>query len=152
MKFLLAAAASAVMALGAAPLAAQDNETRADRDARLLAKDMAEMDQEAFAKLTEGRVAGEPTSCVNTFRSNGIRIVEEVGLVYESGDTIWIAIARNPKRLDDFDVPVIERHGSHLCKFDQITMVDRTSQTFSGVLFLHDFVPYTKVKDETSEG
>lgn len=150
MKTLIAATVSAVLALSAGPLAA--NEHSEDRDAKRLAKAMAEIDQEAFAKLTEGRVAGEPKSCVTTFRNNGIRIVEHVGLVYDAGNTLWIAIASNPRRLDDFDVPVIERYGSQLCKFDQITLIDRSSQMFSGVLFLHDFVPYTKVEEATAEG
>jgi len=147
MKSLLAAAISATVAFTAVPLAANDA-----ADAKRLAEDMSQIDQEAFAKLTEGRVAGEPQSCVTTFRSNGLRVVEQVGLVYEAGKTTWIAIARNPRRLDDFDVPVITRYGSQLCKFDQITLMDRSSQMFSGVLFLHDFVPYTKVDDELAEG
>ena len=148
MKRILAATASAALALTAAPLAADEadgekvEETARDRG----------LDQEAFDELTQGRTAGEPRSCVTAFNSNRIRVVEHVGVVYEDGDTTWIALAHHPRRLDYFDVPVFERYGSQLCKFDRITLVDRSSGMFSGVLFLEDFVPYTKVEDEVAEG
>ena len=146
MRTLLAAAAGTALALTAAPLAADDH---AAETAALQPHELGdrEIDMEAWGELTEGRVAGEPKSCVNTFRSQDIRIVENVGMVYEQGDTVWIALARHPQRLDDWDVPVIQRMGSQLCKFDQITLLDRSTRMFSGVLFLDDFVPYTKVKD-----
>lgn len=143
MKSFFTAAAATILALSASPAMADDQ-----ADAEREAKRMSEVDAEAFAELTEGRVAGEPQSCINTLgRGNNLRIVEHVGMVYERGDTVWIALANNPRSLSDHDVPVIRRTGSQLCKFDQITLVDRGSQFFSGVLFLDDFVPYTKVED-----
>jgi hypothetical protein len=121
-------AAVAAMAL-AAPTTAQDREERAEQ---------------AFQELVEGRTAGEPTNCITTFRSNGLRVEEYVGLVYEQGDTIWVARARNPHNLSNWDVPVIERHGSRLCNNDVMRTIDRSSGFFSGTLFLEEFVPYTK--------
>lgn len=117
----------------AAPATAQDREERAE---------------EAFQELIEGRTAGEPTNCITTFRSNGLRVEENVGLVYESGDTIWIARARNPRSLTRWDVPVIERQGSRLCNNDVIRTIDRNSGMFSGTLFLDEFVPYTRNEEE----
>ena len=140
MKTILAAAASTLLALGASPALADEQEQTSEE------KRASHFDAEAFAELTEGRVAGEPQSCITTFASNRLRVVEHVGLAYERGDTVWIALANNPRSLDSFDIPVIRRTGSQLCKFDQITLVDRSSQMFSGVLFLDDFVPYTKVE------
>lgn len=148
MKIVLAATASAALALTAAPLAADEAD---GEQVEKTARDRG-LDEEAFNKLTEGRTAGEPRSCVSAFNNNRIRVVEHVGVIYEDGDTTWIALAHNPRRLDHFDVPVFERFGSQLCKFDQITMVDRSSGMFSGVLFLEDFVPYTKIEDEVAEG
>ena len=133
-----AAAGSAALVMSAGPLAAKDNEERRG------------FDHEAFAKLTEGRVAGEPKSCVNTPNFNRVRVVVHVGVLYETHDTIWIAKANNPRTLDDFDVPVFKRFGSELCKFDRITMVDRFSGFFAGVLFLDDLVPYKKVDEDAA--
>ncbi len=112
----------------AAPAYAQDREERA---------------RMAFAELVEGRTAGEATNCITTFQTNRLRVEEHVGLVYERGDTIWVARTTNPRSLDQWDVPVIERYGSQLCTHDVTRTIDRSSGMFSGVLFLDDFVPYT---------
>lgn len=149
MKKLLAAAVSTALVTTAGPLAANE---QAEAEQVTEQKRERGFDEEAFAQLTEGRVAGEPRSCVTTANHNRVRIIEHVGVAYETGDTIWIALAHNPQRLDDFDVPVFQRFGSQLCKFDRITMVDRFSGFFSGVLFLNDFVPYKKVAEDTAQG
>lgn len=104
----------------------------------------AERGEAKLAELIEGRVAGEPVSCITTFRSNGLRVIEHVGLAYDSGDTIYVARTTNPRMLDRSDVPVIERMGSRLCRTDVMHTVDRYSGFTTGVLFLEDFVPYTK--------
>ena len=133
-KLLTFAAATAALAISA-PLAAQD-------------RDYSERSAQAFAELVEDRVAGEPQPCINTFMSHRLRVVENVGLAYERGDTLWVARARNPDRLTTWDVPIIERYGgSRLCRHDVMRTIDRSSGMFSGVLFLDDFVPYTEADE-----
>ena len=135
MKNLLPATALAAAALSlAVPAVAQD---RAERD--------RQRSDTAFAELVEGRAAGEPVSCITAFDSNRVRVVEHVGITYERGDTIWVARARNPRNLDNWDVPVIERFGSQLCNTDVRRTIDRGSGMFSGVLFLDQFVPYREI-------
>lgn len=112
------------------------------------AQDREERGAIAFAELVEGRTAGEPTNCINTFQSNRLRVEENVGLVYERGDTIWVARTTNPRSLDRWDVPIIERYSSRLCTTDVTRTIDRSSGMFSGVLFLDDFVPYTRIDAE----
>lgn len=130
-KTLAITATALAMTLATTPLAARDAEERS---------------AEAFAELTEGRVAGEPQSCITTVgSSNRIRVEEHLGIVYERGDTIWIARATNPRDLGPWDVPIIDRYGSQLCRMDVIRTVDRSSGFFTGVVFLEDFVPYTRV-------
>jgi hypothetical protein len=100
---------------------------------------------EVFEELVEGRVAGEPQQCISTFHTNRLRVVEHVGLVYERGDTLWVARTRSPRQLGHWDVPVIERYGSsRLCTHDVRRTVDRSGGYFSGVLSLEDFVPYRR--------
>lgn len=131
-QFLFAAAATALALTGTAATA----ETAQERgEARL-------------ARMLEGREAGEPQSCITTFRSNDLRVIEKVGLVYDSGKTIYVARAHNPDSLSTWDVPVIKRWGSQLCKQDQIHTIDRSSGMFSGVVFLDDFVPYTRISND----
>ena len=108
------------------------------------AQTAAEKAEAKFAELTEGRVAGEPQSCISAMRSNDVEVVENLGITYDDGDTLWIARARDPRSLSWNDVPIIDRFGSQLCKFDVIRTVDRSTQFTTGAVFLEDFVPYTK--------
>ncbi|GAA0267560.1 hypothetical protein GCM10009127_04100 [Alteraurantiacibacter aestuarii] len=129
-KLLTLAAASAALALGAT---AAQAETRQERG------------ETRLAEMLEGYEAGESQSCITTFRSNDLQVIPYVGLVYDAGDTIYVARAVRPERLRDTDVPIIERFGSQLCRTDVIRTMDRYSQFVTGALFLEDFVAYNKV-------
>ncbi|MGB3165238.1 MAG: hypothetical protein WBA68_00470 [Alteraurantiacibacter sp.] len=130
----LAIAAAAAACTVALPAAAQD-------------RDYSPAAEEAFAELVQDRVPGEARSCITTFNTNRLRVVERVGLVYERGDTMWVARARNADDIGVWDIPVIERYGSNLCHHDVRCTIDRTTGMFSGVLFLDDFVPYREIDE-----
>lgn len=108
------------------------------------AETLAERGEARLAKMIEGHTEGEPVSCISAMDSNRIKVIEHVGLVYDAGKTIYVARSTDPKALGPWDVPIIERFGSQLCKTDVIRTVDRTSGFTTGVVFLNDFVPYTK--------
>ena len=108
------------------------------------ADSLTERGEAKLARMLEGRVAGEPANCIAAFDSNRIEVIEHVGLVYDNGGTIWVARARDPRMLGSWDVPIIERFSSQLCTTDVIRTVDRSDGHFTGALFLHDFVPYTR--------
>ena len=133
---LSAIAAAGASALVASPAVAKDRKSG----------------EEELAELLEGRVAGEPESCIRTIGSNGLRVIDRTALVYERGDTVWVNRTRNPKSLDDDDYLVIKKFGttSQLCRLDNVTTRDRGGNYFSGVIFLEDFVPYRKVVDAES--
>ena len=102
---------------------------------------------EKLAELIDGRVAGDPKSCISTLRSDGLRVIDNTAIVYEAGDTVWVNRTAHPEDLDRNDVLVINRFsGSQLCKLDQVTTIDQGSGFFTGVVFLQDFVPYTKAE------
>jgi hypothetical protein len=77
-------------------------------------------------------------------RDNRLSVIEHVGVVYDGGDTIYVARPNNPRSLGSMDVPVIDRFGSQLCKQDLTRTIDRYNGHVSGVVFLGDFVPYTR--------
>jgi hypothetical protein len=108
------------------------------------AETRAEKSEARLAKMLEGRTAGEPVQCISALSSNRIRVIEHVGIVYDAGNTIYVARATDPKQLDHWDVPVIERFGGQLCTNDIMRTVDRSSGHITGPLFLDDFVPYTR--------
>ena len=129
MKPFIALAAASTLALGVAPVSAETPSERAE--ARL-------------AERLEGRTAGEAQNCITALNSNNLEVVERVGLVYERGDTIWVARTTSPNQLRFNDVPIIERFGGQLCRQDVIRTVDRSTGSFSGSVFLEKFVPYTR--------
>jgi hypothetical protein len=108
------------------------------------AETLAEKGEAQLAKMIEDRTAGEPVSCINTFGSDRIRVIEHVGIVYDAGKTIYVARATDPRSLGPWDIPVIQRYGSQLCKTDIIRTIDRSGGFITGMVFLEDFVPYTK--------
>ena len=108
------------------------------------AETLREKGEARLARMLEGRTAGEPVSCINAIRSNDLRIIEEVGVVYDAGDTIYVARPSDPRQLGRDDVPIFRRFGAQLCKHDVTRTVDRFEGYTNGVVFLGDFVPYRK--------
>jgi hypothetical protein len=104
----------------------------------------SEKGEAELAKLLEGRTAGKPQSCIPAQISTRLRVIDQTAMVYESGKTVYVARAEDPRSLDTNDILVIKRFGSELCKQDIIHTVDRTSGFLTGVVFLNDFVPYEK--------
>jgi hypothetical protein len=97
-----------------------------------------------LARMLEGRTAGEPVSCISALNSNRIEVIEDVGIVYDAGETIYVARPTNPDALGRNDVVVIDRHGGQLCTSDVIRTVVRYQGYTTGAVFLDKFVPYTK--------
>lgn len=117
----------------------------------VLADENAQMTrgEEKLAKLLDGRVAGEPQSCIRTLGSRNLSQIDGTALTYRDGDTVWVNYTRNPDSIDDRDIMVIDRFsGSSLCRTDQVKLVDRVNGFLSGILLLDEFVPYKKADTE----
>ena len=106
--------------------------------------------EEKLAEMIDGRVAGEPQSCINTFNSRPLTVIDNTAIVYRNGDTVYVNRTRAPDTLDDGDVLVIRKFGtgSRLCRLDQITTRDRLSGFYTGNVFLTDFVPYKRAETD----
>ena len=105
----------------------------------------AEKGEARLARMLEGRTAGEPVGCITTLRANKLQVIDEVGLVYDAGETIYVARPTDPRMLRRTDALVMERFSpSRLCVDEPIRTVDRQGGYFTGVVFLQDFVPYTR--------
>jgi hypothetical protein len=110
------------------------------------AETRSERGEAQLARILEGyQASGETQRCISATRSNQLRVIPYVGLVYDAGDTIYVARASRPELLRDSDVPVIERYSSQLCTNDVMRTVDRHSPNFAGALFLEDFEQFTRV-------
>ena len=105
----------------------------------------AEKGEARLARMLEGRTAGEPVGCITTLRANKLQVIDEVGLVYDAGETIYVARPTDPRMLRRTDALVMERFSpSRLCVDEPIRTVDRHGGYFTGVVFLQDLVPYTR--------
>lgn len=133
MRKLLASAAVAGSLLIAAPASAID---RHDGETRL-------------ARLLEGRVAGDPVACVDLRRVRSSSIIDNTAIVYDAGGVVYVQRPRaGAASLSDWDTMVSHPFGGRLCSVDTVRMIDPHSGMLRGVVFLDEFVPYRRVRDD----
>jgi len=125
---LLLVAASAALLAGSPALAAE----KPTGEARL-------------AKMLEGRVAGNPVSCIPLHSSRDQTVIDKTAIVYDAGGTIYVNRTSDPTSLDSDDVMVTKLHIGQLCRLDTVEMRDRSGFWFTGFVGLDDFVPYRRV-------
>jgi len=114
----------------------------------------APADREAeLARALEGRVAGEPIDCIDLHRVRSSRIIDDTAILYDAGSVIYVNRPRNgAEQLNRFDTMVNRLRGSNrLCSVDTVTMIDPGSRSFTGVVFLGEFVPYRRVQTGSAD-
>ncbi|ANY19234.1 hypothetical protein A6F68_00705 [Tsuneonella dongtanensis] len=109
-----------------------------------LASDADAEGEAELAKILEGRVAGEPVDCIRDGPSDSLEIVDHIALVFKRGDTIYVNRPAGAQLLDYWDLPVVYRFASRLCRLDRVELRDRHSHIPGPNLFLDQFVPYTR--------
>ena len=98
-----------------------------------------------LAKMLEGRVAGEPQSCITVRPNYDLKVIDGTALVYKSGRTLYVNVPDNARSVDDNDTLVRRTSLSNrVCKMDIITTVDQGSGFYTGNILLGDFIPYRK--------
>lgn len=100
--------------------------------------------EEKLARMLENRVAGEPESCIRTFPTTHLTVIDGTALVYRRGSTLWVNRTDEPRYLDDNDALLTRQFGSRLCNTDIVTTFDRNGGFYTGNIFLSEFVPYRK--------
>ena len=99
-----------------------------------------------LANALRDRVAGEPVSCIDLHRIHSSRIIDRTAILYDAGSVIYVNRPDNgADSLTQWDTMVTRTPSTQLCNVDTVTMIDRGSHSFSGVVFLGDFVPYRRV-------
>ena len=108
-----------------------------------------ERDPEAqLARALEGRVAGEPVSCIDLHRVRSSRVIPGTAILYDAGSVIYVNRPRNgAEELNRFDTLVTRLPSTQLCSVDVVHTVDLNTNTFTGSVFLDEFVPYRRVRD-----
>jgi len=100
--------------------------------------------EEKLAKQLEGRVAGEPVSCISLNNSRETQIIDKTAIVFGRGNVIYVNRPAHPSSLDSDDIMVTRLTGSQLCRLDIVRMHDRSGGFYSGFVGLQDFVPYRR--------
>lgn len=107
--------------------------------------------EKELAKLLEGRVAGEPTRCINMFALRNVRLIDETAIIYEQGDTIWVNYTYKPEKLFGNRTALVSpRFGriGRLCRRDNVTTRDRFDNYYGGEIQLSEFIPFQKAEGE----
>ena len=70
--------------------------------------------------------------------------------MYGRGRTIYVQRTTSPEDIDSDDTLVRRSFaGSQVCRQDVVRTFDRHTRFFNGVVFFEQFVPYTRVEDES---
>lgn len=103
--------------------------------------------EQRLDKLLAGRVAGQPVSCISTYDSRDMEVLDKTALVFGHGNTIYVNRPANAQDIDDDDILVTKTSTSQLCKLDIVTTVDRSGHFQTGFLNLNEFVPYRRARN-----
>lgn len=101
--------------------------------------------QQKLDKMLEGRVAGKPVSCIDTYINRDSTVIDKTAIVYGSGRTIYVNRPPHPESLRSDDVLVTRLSSTRLCSVDVVKLHDRSGGWYRGFVALGEFVPYTKV-------
>ena len=101
-----------------------------------------------LARALEGRVAGEPVDCIDLVRVRSSRVIPGVAIIYDAGGVIYVNRPRSgADQLNRFDTLVTRTPSSRLCSVDVVHTMDLTTDTYTGSVFLDEFVPYRRVRN-----
>ncbi|MEA3028740.1 MAG: hypothetical protein QOG13_65 [Sphingomonadales bacterium] len=106
------------------------------------------IDREAeLARAVQGRVAGEPVDCIDMHRVQSSRIIPGTAIVYDTGGVIYVNRPRaGAESLTQWDIQVNRLWSSQLCSIDTVQLLDQGSHSYSGTVFLGEFIPYRRVR------
>jgi hypothetical protein len=110
-------------------------------------------DREAeLARELEGRVAGEPVDCIDTYRLRSSRIIQDTAIIYDAGSTIYVNRPRaGTEALNRWDAMLTRLPSTRLCSIDTVQMIDTTTRMQTGVVFLGEFVPYRRAPQGSTD-
>jgi hypothetical protein len=102
--------------------------------------------KQTLAQALEGRVAGEPVSCINLRTIRGSRTIDGA-ILYDAGNVIYVNRPRaGAEDLNNWDTMVTRTPSTQLCNIDPVQMVHLPTGMYRGTIFLGDFVPYRRIR------
>ena len=95
---------------------------------------------------------GQHENVVSRSASNGVLsqaadqdVITDTAILWDAGGVIYVNRPENgADSLDRSDTMVTRTPTGRLCSIDTVTMVDAPSRMMTGIVFLGEFVPYTR--------
>ena len=104
--------------------------------------------QEKLTKLLAGKVAGQPTECLPSFRQNDMVVIDESTIAFREGaGRVYVNRvigACNGVGHSGYALVTNSFGGGRLCRGDIARVMDVQNGTTIGSCALGDFVPYTR--------
>ncbi|MGZ8346721.1 MAG: hypothetical protein ACXWUP_06375 [Allosphingosinicella sp.] len=111
-----------------------------------------EENEAELERALEGRVAGEPGSCIHLHRVRSSRVINDTAILYDAGSTLYLQRPRSgASSLNRWDTLVTRSYSTRLCSIDTVNIVDTQSGMLTGVVFLDEFVPYRRVSRASAD-
>lgn len=103
--------------------------------------------QRELAEALAGRVPGKPVTCLPSYRSDNMQIIDDWTILFRDGRTIYVQNPRGgcPGIGSRRNILVTRLFGTNqLCSGDISHLFDPTSGIGGGACVFSEFVPYTK--------
>lgn len=101
--------------------------------------------RDALAQELAGRTAAATSSCVSTFGSQNVRIVNSSTVAYGQGRTIYInRLTSACPALSPYNALIIETHGGQYCRGDHIRGLEPGAIIPGPTCFLGDWTAYRR--------
>lgn len=109
-----------------------------DRPPQLTEKQKATLD-----RALEGKVAGEPQSCISLTQRADLQVISDDLLLYKAGRTVYVnRVMGSCNGLSFGRTLVTNVWGSQICRGDIARVADLSAGMLTGSCALGDFVPY----------
>ena len=102
--------------------------------------------QAEFQKLTAGTVAGQPISCLPSYRSGNMVTIDDSTIAFKNGRTVYVnhLIGQCSSLGSGFYTLVTRSNGTGLCRGDIARVADVSTGMIVGSCAVGDFTPYTR--------
>ena len=103
--------------------------------------------QKELAEALAGRVPGKPVSCLPSYRSDNMQVIDDWTILFRDGRTVYV---QNPRGGcsgigSHRNVLVTRLFGTNqLCSGDISHLIDPSTGIGGGACVFSEFVPYTK--------
>ena len=100
-----------------------------------------------FQKLTAGKVAGQPITCLPSYKRNDMVTIDDGTVAFKNGKTVYVnKLIGECSGLDSgFYALVTNSSGPGLCRGDIARVADVRTGMLAGSCAIGDFVPYKPV-------